>query len=219
VRDLVGAGAGLVRDDAALKEGVGALTHADIVAELERPGRDPRPAFTMFQYREDVKELKDLKPGMVCPGIVTNVTSFGAFVDVGVHQDGLVHVSQIADKPVKDPGAQLHPGQRVSVRVLEVNLEKKQIALTMKTPRERPKPKPAAKPEQRRPAPEQRRPAPAPRPAAPKPARVETPKPPPPRPAARPRQAGAPASRAASAGPAASRRGRPSTIPSRCSPT
>jgi len=180
VRDLVGAGAGLVRDDAALKEGVGPLTHADIVAELERPGRDPRPAFTMFQYREDVKELKDLKPGMVCPGIVTNVTSFGAFVDVGVHQDGLVHVSQIADKPVKDPGAQLHPGQRVSVRVLEVNLEKKQIALTMKTPRERPKPKPAPR------KPEQRRPAPAPRPAAPKPARVETPKPPPPRPAARP---------------------------------
>jgi uncharacterized protein len=194
--DLVGAGAGLVRDDAALKEDVGALTHADIVAELEKPGRDPRPSFTLFQYREDVKELKDLKPGMVCPGIVTNVTSFGAFVDVGVHQDGLLHLSQIADEPVKDPGALLHPGQRVSVRVLEVNLEKRQIALTMKTPRERPKPKPAPrKPEAgRRPS--------APRPAAPAPARAEAPKPrpapPPPRPARRP----APPPRPAAARPA-----------------
>jgi uncharacterized protein len=184
LRDLVGAGAGLVKDDAALKHDVGALTHADIVAELEKPGRDPRPAFTMFQYREDVKELKDLKPGMVCPGIVTNVTSFGAFVDVGVHQDGLVHVSQIADKPVKDPSTALFPGQRVSVRVLEVNLDKKQIALTMKTPRERPKPKPAPR------RPEARR-APAPRP----PAAVAAKAAPPPRPA--PRSAPRPAPRPA----------------------
>jgi uncharacterized protein len=188
--ELVGAGAAPVREDAALKEEVGALTHADIVSELEKPGRDPRPAFTLFQYREDIRELKDLKPGMVCPGIVTNVTSFGAFVDVGVHNDGLVHVSQIADKPVKDPGSLLHPGQRVSVRVLEVNLEKKQIALTMKTPRERPRPRP--RPAPKRPEP-RRAVAPRPAAAAPLPPRAEAPRPAPPRPAPKPQPRPAPA--------------------------
>ena len=71
--------------------------------ELEKPGRDPRETFVPFSFRDDIHELKDLQPGMVCPGIVTNVTNFGAFVDIGVHQDGLVHISQLADKFVKDP--------------------------------------------------------------------------------------------------------------------
>ena len=86
-----------------------------------------------FSFRDDIHELKDLQPGMVCPGIVTNVTNFGAFVDIGVHQDGLVHISQLADKFVKDPREVVSAGDRVSVRVLEVKLDKKQIALTMKS--------------------------------------------------------------------------------------
>ena len=101
--------------------------------ELEKPGRDPRDEFVPFQYRDDIHELKDLKPGMICPGIVTNVTNFGAFVDIGVHQDGLVHISQLTDRFVKDPREVVSPGDRVEVRVLEVNLDKKQIALTMKS--------------------------------------------------------------------------------------
>src|SRR5262249_14715300 len=82
---------------------------------------------------EDIHELKDLKPGMTCPGIVTNVTNFGAFVDIGVHQDGLVHISRLSDRFVKDPRDVVSPGDRVTVRVIEVNLEKNQIALSMKT--------------------------------------------------------------------------------------
>ena len=88
-----------------------------------------------FAFRQDVHALKDLEPGMVCPGIVTNVTNFGAFVDIGVHQDGLVHISQLADRFVKDPREVVSPGDRVTVRVLEVKLDKNQIALTMKSER------------------------------------------------------------------------------------
>ena len=96
-----------------------------------------------FPFRDDIHELKDLQPGMVCPGIVTNVTNFGAFVDIGVHQDGLVHISQLADQFVKDPQRVVSPGDRVTVRVLEVKLDKKQIALTMsKEAPERRKPRP-----------------------------------------------------------------------------
>jgi uncharacterized protein len=112
---------------------VGEFTFADIVEELSKPGRDPRSEFQAFTYREDIHEVSDLKPGMVCPGIVTNVTNFGAFVDIGVHQDGLVHISQLSDRFVKDPRDVVNPGDRVSVRVLEVNLDKQQIALTMKS--------------------------------------------------------------------------------------
>ena len=99
-----------------------------------------------FAFRDDIHELKDLQPGMVCPGIVTNVTNFGAFVDIGVHQDGLVHISQLADKFVKDPREVVSAGDRVSVRVLEVKLDKKQIALTMKSgsARDEPGERPAA---------------------------------------------------------------------------
>ena len=105
--------------------------------ELEKPGRDPRETFVPFSFRADIHELKDLQPGMVCPGIVTNVTNFGAFVDIGVHQDGLVHISQLSDKFVKDPREVVSAGDRVTVRVLEVKLDKKQIALTMKSQSER----------------------------------------------------------------------------------
>ena len=153
VEDLVGPGVDLVRKDAALKEEVGPFTFDDIVKELEKPGRDPRDEFVPFEYRDDVHQLSDLKTGMECPGIVTNVTNFGAFVDIGVHQDGLVHISQLSDKFVKDPREVAHPGMRVTVRVLEVNLDKSQIALTMKKPAaprpprekraEKPRPRPA----------------------------------------------------------------------------
>ena len=132
VSDLVGAGVALVKADKVLANELGTLTFADVVKELEKPGRDPRDEFVAFHYREDIHEVKDLKPNMMCPGIVTNVTNFGAFVDIGVHQDGLVHISQLADHFVKDPREVVSPGDKVQVRVIEVNLEKNQIALSMK---------------------------------------------------------------------------------------
>jgi uncharacterized protein len=143
VGDLVGPGAELVKRDAQFRTEVGQFTFDDIVKELERPGRDPRESFVVWSFRDDIHELKDLTPGMVCPGIVTNVTNFGAFVDLGVHQDGLVHVSQLADRFVKDPRDVVSPGDHVTVRVVEVNLAKNQIALTMKSGAD------AARPQQR----------------------------------------------------------------------
>ncbi len=133
VGELLGAGAEQVRQASALREEVGAFTFDDIVQELEKPGRDPREGFVPFAFREDIHQLADLKTGMECPGIVTNVTNFGAFVDIGVHQDGLVHISQMGDRFVKDPRGTVNPGDRVQVRVLKVDLAKKQISLTMKT--------------------------------------------------------------------------------------
>lgn len=112
-------------------EGVGRPTLDDILDELARPGRDPRPAFEAFSFA-DVHAIGDLKPGMVLPGLVTNVTAFGAFVDIGVHQDGLVHVSQLADRFVKDPNEVVRVRQQVEVRVLQVDLERKRIGLSMK---------------------------------------------------------------------------------------
>jgi uncharacterized protein len=164
---LLGDGAARVAGDAGLREQLGEYTFGDVLEELRRPGRDPREGFVPFSYREDVRELKDLQPGMELPGIVTNVTNFGAFVDVGVHQDGLVHVSQVSDRFVRDPREAVRPGMRVTVRVLEVNREKKQIALTMKSaPAAAPRPKRTA-PRVERPANPSRRPAPAaPPPAA-----------------------------------------------------
>jgi uncharacterized protein len=132
LKELMGAGVEALRKDKAFKDEVGEFTFNDIIGELEKPGRDPREEFVVFQYREDIHEVKDLKQGMTCPGIVTNVTNFGAFVDIGVHQDGLVHLSQLADRFVKDPREVVSPGDRVQVRVLDVNLEKNQIALSMK---------------------------------------------------------------------------------------
>jgi uncharacterized protein len=130
---LLGAGVKQLKEARGFRDEVGAFTFDDLVRELEKPGRDPRETFVPFSFRADIHELKDLQPGMVCPGIVTNVTNFGAFVDIGVHQDGLVHISQLADKFVKDPREVVSAGDRVSVRILEVKLDKKQIALTMKT--------------------------------------------------------------------------------------
>ncbi len=111
---------------------IGEFTFDDICRELEKPGRDPRDPFKVFQYREDIFELKDLKEGMICPGIVTNVTNFGAFVDIGVHQDGLVHISELAHKFVDDPRKVVNSGDQVKVRVLTVDTNKNQIALSMK---------------------------------------------------------------------------------------
>lgn len=148
VRDLMGPGVEIVRKDKQLREELGQFTFDDIVRELEKPGRDPREEFVPFQYREDIHELKDVQPGMTCPGIVTNVTNFGAFVDIGVHQDGLVHISQLSDRFVKDPREVVSPGDRVQVRVLEINIEKSQMSLSMKAAQSAPKydPKGAPKP-------------------------------------------------------------------------
>jgi uncharacterized protein len=118
---------------AELREKLGEFTFDDVLKELEKPGRDPRAAFVPFSYRDDIFTVKDLQPNMICPGIVTNVTNFGAFVDIGVHQDGLVHISRLSNTFVKDPRDVVSPGDRVTVKVLEVNHEKNQISLTMKT--------------------------------------------------------------------------------------
>ncbi len=123
---------------------VGLPTLKDIVAELAKPGRDPRQQFEAFKFADGVEKPGDLKPGMKLPGIVTNVTAFGAFVDVGVHQDGLVHISQLSDNFVKDPSEVVKVGQRVQVTVQEVDLERNRIALSMKA-----RPELGAKPPQR----------------------------------------------------------------------
>jgi len=112
---------------------VGLPTLKDIVAELAKPGRDPRAQFEAFSFDNSVNKPEDLKPGMKLPGIVTNVTAFGAFVDIGVHQDGLVHVSQLADTFVKDPAEVVKPGQKVRVTVTDVDLPRQRIALSMRS--------------------------------------------------------------------------------------
>jgi uncharacterized protein len=113
-------------------ERFGLPTVQDILAELEKPGRDPRPEFKAAAFREGIEDLKDLEPGMLLEGVVTNVTNFGAFVDIGVHQDGLVHVSALANKFVKDPHSVVKAGDVVKVKVLEVDIPRKRIALTMR---------------------------------------------------------------------------------------
>ncbi len=112
---------------------VGLPTLHDILAELRKPGRDPRASFEAPAFRDDVTEPKDLKDGMILEGVVTNVVAFGAFVDIGVHQDGLVHVSQLADRFVADPNQVVKVGQRVKVTVLSVDLPRNRIALSMKS--------------------------------------------------------------------------------------
>jgi uncharacterized protein len=138
INDLIGKGVAAFKTNTQLKQTLGDFTFNDIIQELEKPGRDPRSEFEYVKYREDIHEISDLKPGMVCTGVVTNVTNFGAFVDIGVHQDGLVHISQLSDSFVKDPRAVVNPGDKVQVRVLEVSMEKRQIALTMKSGEIRP---------------------------------------------------------------------------------
>ena len=112
---------------------VGLPTLKDIVAELAKPGRDPREQFEAFSFADGVEKMEDLQPGMKLPGIVTNVTAFGAFVDIGVHQDGLVHISQISDDFVQNPAEFLKVGQKVQTTVMEVDLPRKRIALSLKT--------------------------------------------------------------------------------------
>jgi len=110
----------------------GMPTLNDILDELSKPGRDPREHFEVFHFTEGIEKMEDVKPGMKLPGIVTNVTAFGAFVDIGVHQDGLVHISQLADRFVKDPNDVVKVQQNVTVTVLEVDLQRKRISLSMK---------------------------------------------------------------------------------------
>lgn len=136
-------------------ETIGLPTLNDIMAELAKPGRDPRQQFEAFQFKEGVEKMEDLKPGMKLPGIVTNVTAFGAFVDIGVHQDGLVHISQLADRFVKTPAEVVKVHQKVMVTVVEVDLPRKRIGLSM---RANPEIGPATK-----------APAPGPRSASPRP--------------------------------------------------
>jgi uncharacterized protein len=133
--ELIGNVAALERVDLSryLGEGVGEPTLRDILSELKKPGRDPRADFEPPKFREDVEKLEDLVVGMLLEGVVTNVTAFGAFVDVGVHQDGLVHVSQLADRFVKDPAEVVKVGDKLKVRVLEVDLARKRISLSARS--------------------------------------------------------------------------------------
>jgi uncharacterized protein len=129
---------------------VGLPTLNDIIAELAKPGRDPREQFEAFSFTEGVNAIGDLKAGMKLPGIVTNITAFGAFVDIGVHQDGLVHLSQITHRFIKDPNEVLKVAQRVEVTIVEVDVNRKRISLSMKENEPRPKPV-ERKPEERKP--------------------------------------------------------------------
>jgi len=110
----------------------GVITVKDILAELEKPGRDPRPDFKVARFNDGVEDLKDLKEGMILEGTVSNVAQFGAFVDLGVHQDGLIHVSQLANRFVSDAREVVKTGDIVKVKVLEVDLSRQRISLTMK---------------------------------------------------------------------------------------
>ncbi|NEV60915.1 Tex family protein [Thiorhodococcus minor] len=134
IADLIGEGTILHRLDPKdfTDDRFGLPTVKDILAELEKPGRDPRPEFKTAQFKEGVETLKDLEPGMVLEGTVTNVTNFGAFVDIGVHQDGLVHISALADRFIKDTHEVVKSGDLVKVKVMEVDLDRKRIALSMR---------------------------------------------------------------------------------------
>ncbi len=134
VKEMVGneqAAVGLRLEDY-VTETVGLPTLQDIVEELGKPGRDPRDKFEVFSFADGVDKMEDLQEGMRLPGVVTNVTNFGAFIDVGVHQDGLAHISQLADRFVRDPNEVVKVGQKVSAKVLEVDLERKRISLSLK---------------------------------------------------------------------------------------
>ena len=116
----------------AKKLGIGEITLVDILKELEKPARDPREDMPAPILRSDVLEMKDLKPGMILKGTVRNVIDFGAFVDIGVHQDGLVHISEICDHYIKHPLEKVSVGDIVEVKVLSIDMAKKRIALTMR---------------------------------------------------------------------------------------
>ena len=122
-----------IKLDQYISEDIGLPTLKDILEELEKPGRDPREKFETFSFMEGIEKVEDLKEGMMLPGIVTNVAAFGAFVDIGVHQDGLVHISELSDTFVKDPAQVVKVQQKVQVRVLEVDIPRKRISLSMKS--------------------------------------------------------------------------------------
>jgi uncharacterized protein len=134
IKQLIGNASELrkLKPQAFVSESFGLPTVTDILAELEKPGRDPRPAFKTATFQEGVEKISDLKPGMILEGVVTNVAAFGAFVDVGVHQDGLVHISAMSKTFVKDPRAVAKPGDIVKVKVLEVDVPRKRISLSMR---------------------------------------------------------------------------------------
>jgi uncharacterized protein len=134
IKELVGNEALVKTLDLApyVTETTGMVTLKDIAAELARPGRDPRESFKAFSFDDTIHEIKDLVPGMRVPGLVTNVTAFGAFVDIGVHQDGLVHISQLADRYIKDPNEVVKVRQQVEVTILEVDIKRKRISLSMR---------------------------------------------------------------------------------------
>jgi uncharacterized protein len=134
-----------------ISDTVGLPTLNDIIAELAKPGRDPREQFEAFSFTDGVNSVSDLKPGMKLPGIVTNITNFGAFVDIGVHQDGLLHLSQITNRYIKDPNEVLKVHQKVEVTVTEVDVNRKRISLSMKENEKR-EPAAPAKPRENKPA-------------------------------------------------------------------
>lgn len=138
-------------------EKFGLPTVTDIISELDKPGRDPRPEFKTATFAEGVNEVKDLIPGMVLEGVITNVTNFGAFVDVGVHQDGLVHISALSDKFVSDPREVVKAGDIVKVKVMEVDLQRKRIGMSMRLNDEPGQDKPARKPQGQRQQPREQR--------------------------------------------------------------
>jgi uncharacterized protein len=135
IRDLIGQSSFLRNLNPAnyTNDTFGLPTVTDILQELEKPGRDPRPEFKSVQFKAGIEKITDLEPGMILEGVVTNVTNFGAFVDIGVHQDGLVHISRLSDTFIKDPREAVKTGDMVKVKVLEVDVERKRISLTMKT--------------------------------------------------------------------------------------
>jgi protein Tex len=143
-----------------VSEEVGLPTLTDILKELARPGRDPRQSFELFEFAEGINKLEDLEAGMKLPGIVTNVTAFGAFVDIGVHQDGLVHISELSDRFVKDPSQIVKVQQKVMVTVMAVDRDRKRISLSMKSEPSGPPqarkipPEKVLKPEKTKPKPE-----------------------------------------------------------------
>ena len=134
VKDIIG-NTEIIRQvnaDEFVDDKFGLPTVQDVLAELEKPGRDPRPEFRTAKFREDITEVAQLTEGMQLEGVVTNVTNFGAFVDVGVHQDGLVHISELANEFVSDPHKVVKPGQIVQVRVLTVDAERNRVNLSMR---------------------------------------------------------------------------------------
>jgi uncharacterized protein len=113
-------------------DSVGLPTLKDIMAELAKPGRDPREQFEAFSFAEGIGKIEDVKPGMKLPGVVTNITAFGAFIDIGVHQDGLAHISQLSDRYIRDPNEAVKVHQKVMATVLEVDVQRKRISLSLK---------------------------------------------------------------------------------------